>query len=166
MTCVFDSLPGAARRASATADTARRRSATKFSRPQHPARSIAEVPVTSTGLSDVAGGAGFKNFRPIRDALAGAPRAGSLLPALSRIGRGLFDERKLTMVDTCDNCGASLDDGSHFAVGKTWCRECWSGRKPPVAMPCTPRQLDIIRDWIQPRVQATRTPATLGRIIP
>jgi hypothetical protein len=54
--------------------------------------------------------------------------------------------------DTCDVCGGELDDGSHFAIGKTWCAACWSGQRPPVAMPPTARQLDIIRDWIRPRL--------------
>ena len=54
--------------------------------------------------------------------------------------------------DTCDVCGGELDDGSRFALGKTWCRACWSGQRPPEAMPCTSRQLELIRDWIAPRL--------------
>jgi len=56
-------------------------------------------------------------------------------------------------IDVCDNCGGALDDGSHFAVGKTWCRECWSGQRPPVAMPPTAAQVKQLDLWCQPRPQ-------------
>jgi len=56
-------------------------------------------------------------------------------------------------IDVCDNCGLPLDaDGAHFAVGKTWCRKCWSGRKPPEGiMPCTPEQKRQLKLWCAPR---------------
>jgi hypothetical protein len=61
----------------------------------------------------------------------------------------------MTMTETCDNCGLPLDDGSHFAVGKTWCRACWAGRKPAVAMPPSEAGKRQIQLWLAPH---TSTP--------
>ena len=59
--------------------------------------------------------------------------------------------------DTCDNCGSETWDEGHFAVGKLWCAECWSGRKPPLAMPPTPAQKQQIDLWIATRPPAQQT---------
>jgi hypothetical protein len=55
--------------------------------------------------------------------------------------------------DICDNCGSAFHEG-HFAVGKLWCSDCWSGRRPPVAMPCTPSQRAQLDLWCAPLVSA------------
>jgi len=69
-------------------------------------------------------------------------------------GDDLFSERKGSdMIDTCDNCGLPLDGDSHFSVGKTWCARCWSGQRPPEAMPPTPAQKRQLALWCQPRPQ-------------
>ena len=59
-------------------------------------------------------------------------------------------------VDVCDCCGSELDDGSHFSIGKTWCRACWSGRRPAVSMPPTRAGNRAIAAWIAPRPPAQR----------
>jgi hypothetical protein len=53
--------------------------------------------------------------------------------------------------DSCDNCGSETFGEGHFAVGKLWCSACWSGRKPPVAMPPTEKGKRAIASWIAPR---------------
>ena len=53
--------------------------------------------------------------------------------------------------DTCDNCGSATFGEGHFAVGKLWCRECWAGRKPAVAMPPTEAGKLAIAAWIAPK---------------
>ena len=64
---------------------------------------------------------------------------------------------KIMNTDTCDCCGLELDDGSHFVAGKTWCRRCWSGQRPPVAMPPSALEQTQIADWLEP--QALKVPA-------
>jgi hypothetical protein len=57
----------------------------------------------------------------------------------------------------CDICGAPMDDGSHYAMGKCWCRRCFSGQRPPHGiMPPNERQRAQIAAWLRPR---TSTPA-------
>jgi hypothetical protein len=61
--------------------------------------------------------------------------------------------------DVCDNCGSETFSEGHFAVGKLWCRECWSGRTPAKAMPPSPVYKKQIEAWCAPRVPAApRTP--------
>ena len=55
--------------------------------------------------------------------------------------------------DHCDNCGCEFSEG-RFVVGKLWCSECWSGRRPPEAMPCTPEQRRQLALWMAPKVPA------------
>jgi hypothetical protein len=57
--------------------------------------------------------------------------------------------------DICDICGSETFSEGHFAVGKLWCRECWSGRKPAIANPPTPAYRAQIDLWCAPR---TSTP--------
>ena len=80
-------------------------------------------------------------------------------------GNSCPSERNPMIVDTCDNCGLPLDDASHFAVGKTWCRKCWSGRRPPVAMPPTPAQRKQLNLWCAPKAKP-RAADLVGRILP
>jgi hypothetical protein len=54
--------------------------------------------------------------------------------------------------DTCDNCGSETFGEGHFAIGKLWCAECWSGRRPPVSMPPTPAQRRQLALWCKPKV--------------
>lgn len=56
-----------------------------------------------------------------------------------------------TRVDMCDNCHAPLEDGSRFALGRTWCPRCWRGRKPPTPQPVTEEGRAAIAAWIRPR---------------
>jgi hypothetical protein len=52
----------------------------------------------------------------------------------------------------CDICGLPMDDGSRYAMGKCWCRRCFSGQRPPQGiMPPTPHQRAQIRAWLRPR---------------
>jgi hypothetical protein len=53
--------------------------------------------------------------------------------------------------DVCDVCGSDTFAEGRFSMGKLWCLECFSGQRPPIPMPPTPLQLDIIRDWIAPK---------------
>jgi hypothetical protein len=64
-------------------------------------------------------------------------------------------------VDVCDNCGLPLDDGSHFSLGKTWCTRCFSGQRPPVAMPPNARQRAQIAAWLRPRTSTPPRQQTL-----
>jgi protein-arginine kinase activator protein McsA len=60
--------------------------------------------------------------------------------------------------DVCDNCGSETFSEGHFAVGKLWCAECWSGRKPAVAMPPSPAQRKQFELWISPRREGAQRP--------
>jgi len=53
--------------------------------------------------------------------------------------------------DVCDNCGSETFSEGHFAVGKLWCRECWTGRKPAVAMPPNAAQRRQLELWCAPQ---------------
>jgi len=65
-------------------------------------------------------------------------------------------------IDVCDGCGSPLDDGSHWAVGKTWCRACWSGRQPPKGiMPPTPEYKRQLALWCAPKGKVPPAQQTL-----
>jgi hypothetical protein len=67
--------------------------------------------------------------------------------------------------DHCDNCGSEFSEG-RFVAGKVWCADCYSGRKPPVAMPPTPAQRQQLRLWCAPLVPATRQTPHRGPVQP
>jgi hypothetical protein len=58
-----------------------------------------------------------------------------------------------TVADCCDLCGSVAADGDtmHFAMGKLWCMECFSGQRPAVSKPPTKSQQQALLDWIQPQ---------------
>ena len=58
---------------------------------------------------------------------------------------------ELTPPPTCDCCGLPTDGAARFALGRWWCAECWSGQRPPVAMPPTAAEKASIAAWIAPR---------------
>lgn len=60
-------------------------------------------------------------------------------------------------IDTCDNCGTQLEGEAHFAIGKTWCASCWSGRQPPKGiMPPSPAYQRQLRPWCAPTTSVQR----------
>jgi hypothetical protein len=61
----------------------------------------------------------------------------------------------MTEIMPCDICGLPMDDGSHFSMGKSWCRRCYSGQRPPVSMPPNARQRAQIELWCAPRTPST-----------
>jgi len=71
-------------------------------------------------------------------------------------GRDLFINSKgiLTMRDHtrdhCDICQSETFSEGVFKMGKLWCRECFSGRTAPVAMPPTAAQRLQLDMWLAP----------------
>lgn len=63
--------------------------------------------------------------------------------------------------DTCDNCGSDTFGEGHFAVGKLWCAECWSGQHS--AMPPTPAYRRQIELWLAPKVPPAQQTLSLAQ---
>jgi hypothetical protein len=62
----------------------------------------------------------------------------------------------MTEIMPCDICGLPMDDGSHFSMGKAWCKRCFSGQRAPHGiMPPTPAYRAQIAAWLRP---CTSTP--------
>jgi hypothetical protein len=56
--------------------------------------------------------------------------------------------------EPCAFCGDEHWTEAHFTAGRLVCRDCWSGRNPPAAMPCTPTQRAQFDLWLASKVPA------------
>jgi hypothetical protein len=70
----------------------------------------------------------------------------------------------MTEILPCDICGLPMDDGSHFSMGKCWCRRCYSGQRKPVHMAPTEQGKAAIAAWLRPRTSTPTGQQTLAGV--
>jgi hypothetical protein len=51
--------------------------------------------------------------------------------------------------ERCNACGADWQQ-AHFIAGRLLCERCWAGREPATSMVPTPRERQLLFEWIRP----------------
>ena len=62
-----------------------------------------------------------------------------------------------TTREPCATCSSTTWTEAHFVFGRIVCLTCWRGsQRPAVSMPPTPRERQLLFEWIRPLNRGAR----------